>query len=695
MEREANGATTPRLSFRPDIEGLRAVAVVLVVLLHAGVTRVSGGYVGVDVFFVISGFLITSLLMNEFGSTRRISILGFYARRARRILPAACLVIVVTVIAVYAQLGTLIGRSTATDGVWSSVFMANFRFIATGTDYFASALPPSALQHYWSLAVEEQFYFVWPTLFFGLMLLGRRLGRSALTLRLGLVAVVGCSLLWSIHQSATSPTAAYFSPLTRAWELGAGALTAAFSLHISKTHSIVRVAATWIGLGLVMIAAFTFTSTTVFPGYAAMLPVGGTALVIAGGIGSPTGTAELLLGLKPVRWLGRISFSLYLWHWPVLVIAEQRSTQPLDNEARVACVVVALILSVASYYLVERPMHVSSFLKSMSAGSDWLRARKALLAGFVAIAVAVSVSVATAHRATSSINAAVNRRVSDISPATGGLRLTNAQAVALQHTLQTKVQEGLALHTVPRILDPPVLALKTGFDRTYTRCMQEQTEQVAARTCAFGSVKSHDTIVVLGDSHAMTWMPALDAYGKAAGYKIVTLYKARCPLPDATRPCVEWRTNALEYIASHPPVAVIISFTQSHTSAGPREIDSWVARYRTTLETLRRSGAALIQIANNPVLPEDPGLCLSRPDADPSACTGEYASRARVDAERAVVDQMGGITIDPQPWLCFDTKCPVIIGGYIAYADTAHISAQYVRYLAPFLGARLREAGLR
>jgi peptidoglycan/LPS O-acetylase OafA/YrhL len=274
-EQSPTSAGGRRLAFRPDIEGLRAVAVGMVVVLHAGVTKVSGGYVGVDVFFVISGFRITSLLIDESRSTGRVSIVGFYARRARRILPAACFVIVVTVIAAYLQLGSVVGQTTAIDGRWAAAFAANFRFIHQGTDYFATNLPPSPLQHYWSLAVEEQFYLAWPTLMFGLVLLGRRFASSIVTVRLGLAAIVAGSLFWSIHVSASQPTTAYFSPFTRAWELGAGALIAAFSVLIAEIPALVRAIATWVGIALVAIAAFTFTATTVFPGYTALLPVVG------------------------------------------------------------------------------------------------------------------------------------------------------------------------------------------------------------------------------------------------------------------------------------------------------------------------------------------------------------------------------------------------------------------------------------
>ena len=293
-----------------DVEGLRAVAVVLVVLYHAGVPQLSGGYVGVDVFFVISGFVITGVLLREKATTGRTSILSFYGRRCRRILPAATLVIVVTVALSYVFLGIVGGNQTATDGVWATIFLANFHFASVGTNYLTEFQPPSPLQNFWSLSVEEQFYLVHPTLF---LFVGRARMAGSFRARLAIVlgAVIALSFALSVSQTASAPTVAYFSPFTRAWELALGALVAVGALWLLRVPSQVAIVITWLGLGLIALAALSYNAETAYPGSAVALPVVGTALVIAGGTVVSRHGAESLLRLWPFRQLGTLSYSLY------------------------------------------------------------------------------------------------------------------------------------------------------------------------------------------------------------------------------------------------------------------------------------------------------------------------------------------------------------------------------------------------
>jgi peptidoglycan/LPS O-acetylase OafA/YrhL len=360
----SGGARATGRGFRPDIEGLRAIAVLLVVLDHAGVEPLAGGYVGVDVFFVLSGFLITSLLLREAERTGRPpSIRSFYARRMRRILPAATVVIIVIVVWAYASLGFIRGDQVATDARWTSAFAGNLHFALTGTDYLRSQDLPSPLQHYWSLGVEEQFYVVWPWVF--VLLASRWRGvRLRSALGVALAAIFVSSLAWSYWQTQSNGTWAYFSPLTRAWELAAGALLAVGAPTVRRAPARLAAIASWVGLAGIVISGVVFDTGTPFPGIAALLPVASTALAIAGGTVSQRMNAESVLGTPPFQWLGRLSYSFYLWHWPLLVIPAQAAGVSFPLPTNLVLLGIALLLSAVTYRIVEGPVRFSTFLAS-------------------------------------------------------------------------------------------------------------------------------------------------------------------------------------------------------------------------------------------------------------------------------------------------------------------------------------------
>lgn len=342
--------------FRPDIEGMRAIAVVLVILFHAYHVPFTAGFVGVDVFFVISGFLITSLLLREQQRAGRISLSRFYARRARRILPASTLVVVVTLFATYHWLGFIAGNSVANDAKWTAIFGANLHFGLVRTDYFGAQSPPSPLQHMWSLGVEEQFYLVWP----GLLLIVAVLVRGARyrrALTAAVSVIIAASLIWSVAQTSVNQTWAYFSPLTRAWELALGALIAV------SAPSIARLKPAWaaqalavLGLAGILIAAIVFTSETRYPGYAALLPVVGSAALIAAGCANRETFVGRALSVRSMQWVGARSYSLYLWHWPLLIIPAQYAGRNLSVLENTGLVLLTVVASAATYRFVENPV---------------------------------------------------------------------------------------------------------------------------------------------------------------------------------------------------------------------------------------------------------------------------------------------------------------------------------------------------
>jgi peptidoglycan/LPS O-acetylase OafA/YrhL len=448
--------------FRPDVQGLRAVAVVLVVLFHAHVPGLTGGYVGVDVFFVISGFVITGVLLRERTSTGSTSILNFYGRRVRRIIPAATLVIIAAVIASYVFLGPLSGNETASDARWASVFLINIHFASTGTNYLSSQLPPSVLQNYWSLAVEEQFYLVYPTVFLFVAGLSRA---HVLRRRLGMVLslAVVVSFVASVVQTHTDPTAAYFSPLPRIWELALGGLVAVGTTSLRRLPPRIAALLSWIGLGAILLSAFAFSSTTPYPGWAVALPVVGTAMVIAGGIAKPAFGAENLLRLRPFQWIGLISYSLYLWHWPVLTIAAQHSRSGvLSVTDSLWWLLLSVGLSIATYLLIENPVRHGKLLLA----KRWAT----LLLGAVLIASSVAVATIAIH-----------------------------------------------LHEEGALATPGLANLKTG-----SACpapTKETLESLMGNHSA-ADPKTVARVLLVGDSTACTMLPGLQAVGAPAGVRV-------------------------------------------------------------------------------------------------------------------------------------------------------------------------------
>jgi peptidoglycan/LPS O-acetylase OafA/YrhL len=343
------------------------VAIATVVLYHAAIPGFGGGYVGVDVFFVISGFVITELLLRQVDRYGRPQFGSFYARRARRILPAAGLVVVVAVLASYKWLGFIRGDEAADDARWVAVFLGNVHFAAIGTNYFQSQLPPSPLQNYWSLAVEEQFYLVYPSAILLLTLAWRtRDLRRKVMLFTG--AVVILSLIWCIHATTVDGASAYFVIWTRAWELALGGFVAAGGALWARIRPGIAAFISWAGLAAILFATVKFSSATEYPGWLATVPVGGAALVILGGTAYRRFGAEAILRRRLPGLIGRLSYSIYLWHWPVLMIASQAASKPLTLGQRAFWLGASIVAAAITYRFIENPIRYSKWL-----GRSWIR----------------------------------------------------------------------------------------------------------------------------------------------------------------------------------------------------------------------------------------------------------------------------------------------------------------------------------
>ena len=665
--------------FRPDVEGLRAVAVVLVVLFHARLSALAGGYVGVDVFFVISGFVITGVLLRERSTRGRTSILAFYGRRCRRILPAATVVIVASVAISYFVLGVISGNQTADDARWAAVFLANFHFAWLGTNYFTAQQPPSPLQHFWSLAVEEQFYVVYPTLFVVLASIKRFLSLRA-RLALGLGSIIVGSFVWSVVQTNANPTAAYFSPLTRAWELALGALVAVAAPWLLRVPASVATVMTWVGLAGILIAAFTFGAHSIYPGSVVALPVVAAAIVIAGGTRARGLGAEALLGTAPFRAVGRLSYSLYLWHWPILIMAaEWNGKTSLPLRKNVVWVLIAVALSAGSYFVVENPIRHARFV---------LR-RRWRSVGLGAALIGLTLAVVTAEMSIHSGGGTTTSTASSVSPVD-------------YPSLRGLVSAASHIRTLPADLSPPLASASTdwGIPPSSTGCWPAP-QQSRVRSCVFGDPHGVHTIVLYGDSHAAMWFQAFDDIATASNWKLVVLNKGACPV-DALPyvlygkrwfACDRWQRNSVSRINQLHPDLVVVTQMYPIDLDGSYSPPEWQHGLEGALRSMKASKTTEIVLGEMPITNGGP-LCLSQHVQSVQACSEPPPSwlMPYEDAERSAAQSVGARYVDVNPWFC-STVCPSVIGHFDVYGDAWHITRTYSRFLERVLEGALQTPG--
>jgi peptidoglycan/LPS O-acetylase OafA/YrhL len=647
--------------FRPDVEGLRAVAIALVVLYHAGFPGVGGGYVGVDVFFVISGFVITGLLLRERAGTGRTSILGFYARRCRRILPAATLVLLVTVVATYLLLGSVSGNATGDDARWAAVFLSNFHFKSLGANYFTSQGLPSPLQNFWSLSVEEQFYIVYPTFFLLLIHFGRRAStRRYLAFALGVV--IAASYILSVVLTRSHPNAAYFSPLTRAWELALGALVAVATTRLKRIPARAAAVLTWGGLAAIACSALVFKTHTPYPGSLVAVPVVGAALVIAGGAAMPGSGAEKLLGLSPFRWLGKRSYSLYLWHWPILVIAVEHSgKRSLPLKDNLALVLLALVISMASYRWVENPVRhwrLPSW-KSVSAGVALVLA---VVAGFSYV---ISRNTVTPVLRT-------------VVPARDVGAVVDQVAAAAR---VTTVPESVALAEYGAAYPSSAFFV--------SRTCWANINQARSSICDLGDPSGSQLMVLLGDSKALMWTPAFEAIARADHWRLILLVKVGCRaawVPGAVQQqnhCPAWHQWASKWVNQNDPNLLVVSQLDTVSAKPAKRRTLWREGLNDLFDSFKVPAMREVLLGSTPTLAQGGPVCLSVHRDDAQVCSSTAGSSvprlSRVDKATALADHVE--YVDTTPWFC-SKVCTPVVGSYELY-DTSgvHITSAWAQYL--------------
>jgi peptidoglycan/LPS O-acetylase OafA/YrhL len=648
-----------RLGYRADLEGLRAVAVLLVVAAHAGVPGVQGGFVGVDVFFVLSGFLITGLLVKELTSTGKLRFLDFYVRRLRRLLPALLVMLLVCGGAAAVLLAPSEQPAQAGTAAMAALWLSNLHFALAKVDYFAPTSDTNLYLHTWSLGVEEQFYLLWPALVAWLLAGGAAAGVRRLRIGLSLVLLV--SLFSCVILTYRAPPLAFYMMPMRAWQFAAGALA---WIHFGppsgaegkERRSSSMTVFGWSGLLVIVLASCLLGHGVPYPGVYSWLPTGGALLVImAGSASGAIGGVSRLLSLRPLQFVGRISYSWYLWHWPVLLLGHALSGNN-GLAMRLGWVAISFALAVLSYVFIETPIRESR---------HWLsRPRLALFAGLAVMVVA------------------------------------NSLALCWQ------------THETVRMKLPPFEQYRNahwGAPQIYGMGCDDWYHSDRVKVCAFGDPHAEHTVVLMGDSHAGQWFSAVaGSFLSKQRWRLLVLTKSSCPMVDEPvfsarigreyTECEHWRSHALAEVALLKPDIVFLATTIDNPF-GEKE---WTEGTRKILDALSPAAGQIVLLRDTPQLPFDGPDCLARQAGRPAWLAPHDGCRSKPRKERQAMlvytwleeasRNFGNVhVLDLNSLICPSGTCAAEQRGTVVFRDSQHLTDQFAASLAPALRTRLNE----
>ncbi|WP_051298763.1 acyltransferase family protein [Arthrobacter castelli] len=684
---------------RKDIQGLRALAVALVVLFHLWPGKISGGYIGVDVFLVISGYLITAHLLKKPPRTGH-DLWKFWARRLRRLLPAALVVLAVTAVAVRLVAPSTLWAEISKQIIASAIYVQNWALAAGSVNYMESDAMESPVQHFWSLSVEEQFYLVWPLLILAVAwVVARRRSRAGAgrdpeaenlaNIRLArtvIGAVVVISLAFSIWFTAIEPASAYFITPTRIWELAAGGFIATFATMSARNpNSRVGVVLSWAGIAAVFAAAYWYTSATPFPGVAALLPVAGTAVVILAGSDhplSPTG----FLKHGPIQWLGDVSYSVYLWHWPLIALLPYVSNGSLGMLDKAVILVATFVLAGLS------KVHVEDRFRFAKPHAPLRQSYQFAAIGMIAVVLLGSLQWTEAE---------VRKEAAE-------------QELAAVEDKKTPCLGAAALVKGPpecevdpdgKVVPEPELAKTDKADINEEKCFPEGRYDKKL-SCSFGSGDTE--IALVGNSHARHWLPALRELADEKGWTIDTYIISKCTATDAkqqfdtekkSQDCYEWGQWAQEQTKGDKYDLVITSERQSAPIVGHSLADSGPAAvegYESYLKEWAKAGTNVLAIKD----PTYPGIdvpeCVAKNPENQTACSGSSQDwKVHSDPLIQAVKNIDRKNINHTSFddlVCAPDRCRGVNGGVITYFDSSHLSATYVETMAPYMAKTFEKA---
>lgn len=688
---------------RKDIQALRAIAVGLVVLNHLWPDRLPGGYIGVDVFFVISGYLITKHLVAQLDETGGIRLGEFYARRAKRLLPAALLVGGVSLAAAWVMLPFPRWAVIAQESLASAFYVENWVLAAKSVDYSAHNEQASTVQHYWSLSVEEQFYLLWPLLLLGLFVLaGRKSVNNKVILLSGTGLVFAGSLAFSIYFTEASKSQAYFVTPTRAWEFAAGALIAlAATMHVRRSSGAsLRFVGTlqWLGYGLIFGSALVLNEQSDFPGYIACVPVLGTLLVLASGPRGPFWSPNVPLAAGPIQYLGDISYSLYLWHWPLIVLGPNLLSRELTTTDLFGLLAVALLLSGLTKKFVEDPGR-----SKLLAGSKPRVTLLSMAAAMSVMALLCGALLAGAAAAQS----AETKRIRDLQngPCYGGRSMNPENDCP--GAFGDPLVENVGPAEAPWFSEPECKPASDPISVQGKRYLNE---------CDFTNGKQGAPDVwLVGDSHAEQWKVGIIELARKNGWRLHESLLGGCPVVDATRVafmdvrtrstvvqqrCLEWsRLVSERIIAEKPDTVFVSSFASKETvddGSGASQLEQYAFGVRARIGAWAANGTRIFLLRDTPLtLKTSTPECLARNRGNALACANDRATALPPDPMAEGVRKLGSPNahvLDLSDQFCDPRSCYAAIGGLHVYFDADHVSRSYIRSLQPVLESRFRAA---
>jgi len=690
----------PDSGIRNDVDGLRAIAVFLVIAYHVGLGLFGGGFVGVDIFFVISGFVITRQLYKEVGRTGRVSLVAFYARRAKRLLPAASVVLAGSAVMTWLFLPKIRWQNDGGDIFSAAFYYINWHLIGRSVNYLAEDQPPSVVQHFWSLAIEEQFYLIWPFVILAALWFSLRFrSHRGLSLVGGLAVIAVPSFLYNLYLTDHNPARSYFDTGVRIWEFAIGAAVALLAARLNKMPPLLGLLISWGGLAMLLVSGVFYDDSMNWPGSAALVPTVGAGLLIAGGVAAGRAGPVSLLGTRPMLFLGHLSYSLYLWHWPLIIVAQDHyGTSHLSTRVALLLVVLPIVPAYLTYRLVENPFRYSRLMSTNKRVAYSVGLNASLIGGVAGLALIAGFAQAS--------NAAP-RNVTDTPGAASLGQSTGSTTIPVDNRPGHENYDAIFPNPLKAPEDVPAL---------YAAGCQIAVPVTEPKTCRYGSSTAGTTVAVVGDSKAAQWVPAFQALAKQNDWRVITYTKSACAFATITtaldgkpyQACRDWTDNVIKALVKTKPDYVVTTSLRGTgivgTKNGKLQISksAMIDALANTWTTLERAGIKVISLADTPQPGKQVYTCVSEHEKNYfSACTYDRAKGVRLSnlgVQSAAAKKAHVPFIDMTPYLCppaYKNACPPVIGNVMIYRQGSHITKTYIETMSAQLDRELRKAGVR